>query len=300
MEQNNGSLVTVIVPVYNGAGYITETLRSVKEQTYKLWECIIVNDGSTDDTAVVVKQFIASDDRFVYLDQPNKGLSGARNAGLEHAKGNFIQFLDADDVLLPLKIEKQMTHLLQNNDPMTVSYTDYVSGTSADISREFDFYKSAQFNSTDYCLELIMRWESSLVIPPHCFLFNSYFFRGKGIRFDTSLPNHEDFDCWLNIFRLEPRVWYLNEKLCVYRITDNSMSKKMKLMGEGFLEVLNKQVQTPHQPKLLREQLIRKRREVLKRYNRFDRMTWKERILSIGYILAYYRKRIFQKAGLLS
>lgn len=299
MEQNNGSLVTIIVPVYNGAGYIIETLKSVKEQVYKLWECIIVDDGSTDDTAMLVKQFIASDKRFVYINQSNKGLSGARNTGLEHAKGDFIQFLDADDVLLPLKIEKQMIHFLQSNDQMIVSYTDYATGTSTDIFKESEFYKSVQFNSTDYCTELIMRWESSLVIPPHCFLFNSYFFKGERIRFDTSLLNHEDFDCWLNIFRLHPRVYYLNEKLCIYRITNDSMSKKMRLMGEGFLDVLNKQIQIPHQPELLREQLITKRREVLKRYNRFDRMTFKEKILSIGYISAYYRKRILQKAGLL-
>src|SRR6185503_16477401 len=104
----NEELVSVIVPVYNGAGFIVDTLCSVRDQAHGRLECIIVDDGSTDQTAVIVKEWIKQDARFSYIYQPNKGLSGARNTGLDHAKGKYIQFLDADDVILPSKLEEQL------------------------------------------------------------------------------------------------------------------------------------------------------------------------------------------------
>src|SRR5260221_9109636 len=101
MELANANFVSVIIPVYNGSRFIIDALNSVKGQTHRQLECIVVDDGSTDNTADIVKEWIISDNRFIYLFQNNKGLSGARNKGLDHAKGNYIQFLDADDILLP-------------------------------------------------------------------------------------------------------------------------------------------------------------------------------------------------------
>ncbi len=301
MEKSSETLVSVIIPVYNGSRFIIEALQSVKDQTHRLLECIIVDDGSTDDTGILVQQWTKSDNRFYYIRQDNKGLSFARNVGLSYAKGGFIQFLDADDVLMPSKIEKQLNQIIPAiaAGDMVVSYTDYAAGKSSDIFEPSGFYRSARFKSTDYLSELIDRWESDLIIPPNCFLFTANIFFEKKIQFDTDLTNHEDFDCWLNIFSLSPRIKYLDEKLCIYRITDGSMSKRMKLMGEGFLQVLNKHIQLPDQPVVLKKQLIKKRREVLKGYNRIDLMTFKEKLLSIGYISRYYRKRILQKTGVI-
>src|SRR5580693_6270809 len=217
MERKNEQFVSVIVPVYNGARFIADTLESVRRQTHTGLECIIIDDGSTDDTAAVVKACVAGDDRFLYIYQPNKGLSAARNSGLERAKGEFIQFLDADDVLLPSKLEEQLKSL-SGKDAM-ISYTDYSTGMAEDIYRPAGFYKPAQFNSPDRLTELIARWESSLIIPPHSFLFHASFFREKRLRFDPALPNHEDFDCWVSIFRLNPAVAYLDKKLCIYRVS---------------------------------------------------------------------------------
>lgn len=272
---------------------MTETLASVKGQTYGAWECIIVDDGSTDDTPAVVRQCIGSDQRFRYIRQENKGLSGARNTGLERASGDLIQFLDADDVLLPEKLEKQV-RVMEGAGKATVSFTDYMPGCSDDVYKLGGFYKSPAFTTKDYLEELIERWESRQVIPPHCFLFAASFFSEQGIRFDTSLPNHEDFDCWVNIFRLRPVVRYLDEKLCIYRITDNSMSKKMRLMGEGFLQVIDKQRRVAGQPAGLRSLLARKRRETLKRYNRIDLMTPADKLFLMGHLIAHYRRRILK------
>ena len=298
-NQLNSYKVTVIIPVYNGAGFITDTMESVKHQTHPKWECIVVDDGSTDTTAAVVKNWMAGDTRFRYIYQTNKGLSGARNTGLQNAQGSFIQFLDADDVILPLKLEKQLKCLEGIvPDAMIVSYTDYQAGTSADIYRPSPYYVSSAFNSNEHEVELIQRWETTLSIPPNCFLFSANIFKEAQIRFDESIPNHEDFDCWLTILHLRPQVHFLNEKLCIYRVTDGSMSKKMKPMGEGFLQVLNKRIHSGNYSQQIKKLLIKKRLQVLQRYRRFDLMSWSDKINSLDTFWDYYSKRILQKTGL--
>ena len=98
----NTPLISVIVPCYNQAQYLDECLQSVLDQTYQNWECIIVNDGSPDNTEEIALQWTAKDPRFTYLKKENGGLSSARNAGIEVAQGEWIQFLDCDD-----KIDKE-------------------------------------------------------------------------------------------------------------------------------------------------------------------------------------------------
>jgi glycosyltransferase involved in cell wall biosynthesis len=293
-------LISVIIPVYNGERFIIDALESVKNQTFSQWECIIVDDGSTDKTATVVEKYIATDKRYLFVSQSNKGLSAARNAGLKNAKGNFIQFLDADDVLLPLKIEKHISALgTDHYAGGVVSYTDYFAGSNEDIFTYVDNDSRVKFNTAEFLNEFIERWESSLSIPPHCFLFSASFFTEKKIQFDPEIPNHEDFDCWLNVLKLKPRVIFIDEKLCIYRITAGSMSKKIRQMGDGFLQAIDKHVQLEHEPALLKLLAV-KRREVLRRYNRIDRMTLKDKILLLNHISNYYLKRVLQKIGLIS
>ena len=283
-------LVSIIVPVYNGSVFIPDALESVRSQTHQEWECIVIDDGSTDDTAAVVNEYIAGDDRFLYAYQPNGGLSAARNTGLERARGEYIQFLDADDVLMPAKLAEQLEMI--SREAASVSYTDYRTGSAGDIFKEESFYVPAQFYSADSLVELIIRWESMLIIPPHCWLFHASIFRDRGLRFDISLPNHEDFDCWVNVFRLQPKIVYLDKKLVIYRVSEGSMSRNMLKMGEGFIQVLDNQRKKTGQPAVVKKALAEKRRETLRRYNRFDRMTFFDKILSFRHLFQYYRRRI--------
>ena len=94
-----GKLVSIIVPCYNQAHFLGEALQSVLNQTYSNWECIIVNDGSPDDTKTVVSKWCNSDKRFNYVEKKNGGLSSARNAGIAISKGEYILPLDADDII---------------------------------------------------------------------------------------------------------------------------------------------------------------------------------------------------------
>ena len=102
-------LVSIIIPTYNCARYLPEAVNSALGQTCNSLEVIIIDDGSADETQEVLKPY---SDRILYLYQANKGVSAARNRGIAMAQGEFIAFLDADDVWLPEKLEKQLACLL--------------------------------------------------------------------------------------------------------------------------------------------------------------------------------------------
>src|SRR5262249_16296254 len=123
-------VVSVIVPTYNYGHLILETLENVRRQSHVDWECLIIDDGSTDDTRAAVAPILDADPRFRYVFQANQGLSGARNTGLREAKGDFIQFLDSDDLIEPTKIERQLANLADHPE------VDIVYGDSRTFYRE--------------------------------------------------------------------------------------------------------------------------------------------------------------------
>ena len=120
----NNDLVSIIIPVYNAEKYLMETLDSVLTQTYSSWECIIVDDGSTDTSKNIALDFCLDDKRFKYYYQTNSGPSVARNNGVEYTQGDHIQFLDADDVLLPERLEL-MTEESYNVNDKVILYSDF-------------------------------------------------------------------------------------------------------------------------------------------------------------------------------
>ncbi len=142
--------VSVIVPVYNGARYISETLDSILGQTVRPAEVIVVNDGSTDNTVSVVEKY---GDSVTLISTPNSGECAARNTGAERAKGNWIALCDGDDLWLPVKLEKQLR--LANEVPdIHCVLTDYVEITDGVIGERSHFsyapegfWRSAQHNA---------------------------------------------------------------------------------------------------------------------------------------------------------
>jgi glycosyltransferase involved in cell wall biosynthesis len=109
-------LVSVIIPAYNYARFISHAIESVQAQTYAAWECIVIDDGSIDGTGEVVEEFARRDARIKYFYQKNKGLSAARNAGIKNSSGAYLQFLDADDLIEAHKIAHQVEYLEQHKD----------------------------------------------------------------------------------------------------------------------------------------------------------------------------------------
>ena len=113
----NDSLVSVIIPTYNRAGLISETLESVLHQTFLNWECLIIDDNSTDETSQIVQAYCSNDSRFqYYLNERSKGAQGARNTGIDKSKGKFLIFLDSDDLLAPFCLERRLQFAKENPD----------------------------------------------------------------------------------------------------------------------------------------------------------------------------------------
>lgn len=122
----NENKISIIVPAYNIEKYIVRCLTSIKEQTYSNFECIIVDDGSTDNTGFLCDQFVKHDKRFTVIHKKNEGLSCARNIALGVSEGDYISFIDGDDFILPNFYEKMLDLMLNNN--ADISKCDYFKG----------------------------------------------------------------------------------------------------------------------------------------------------------------------------
>jgi glycosyltransferase involved in cell wall biosynthesis len=130
-------LVTIVIASYNYAHFIGQTLDSVLAQTYPKWECIVVDDGSTDNTRAVVKAYTDADQRIHYIWQENQRLAAARNTGIAKSSGEYFQFLDADDLIEPRKLECQV-QVLERHPEIDIVYGD-VRYLASDKSRQHLF-----------------------------------------------------------------------------------------------------------------------------------------------------------------
>ncbi len=130
-------MVSVIVPIFNAERYLSRTLDSVLAQSYTDWECILVDDGSTDSSAAVAQRYADADPRFRCVSQPNGGVAKARNTGLDLAAGEFTAFLDSDDLWLPGKLETSVNELIQGDVDLlfTEAYSFRTETPPADPSR---------------------------------------------------------------------------------------------------------------------------------------------------------------------
>ncbi|MBB1192499.1 glycosyltransferase family 2 protein [Flavobacterium sp. SOK18b] len=226
------SLISIIVPCYNQAQYLDKALQSVLDQTYSNWECIIVNDGSSDDTDILGKKWVGKDSRFKYIYQENGGLSSARNTGLDVSRGGFIQFLDADDFLNDQKLEKSI-FAFQTHDA-TLVLTDFKM-FDLDVSKTsppFCVLKSDYFNYNN----MLLNWDHLFSIPIHCGLFQSVFF--QDFRFPLDLAAKEDWIMWLSLFKSNPKTIFIQEALVLYRLHEMSMTQNQDLMNENLVNAL--------------------------------------------------------------
>lgn len=236
------TMVSVIVPCFNQARFLADCIESLQVQSHVHWEAIIIDDGSTDDTRVVAAGLMASDPRIRYVNKANGGPSSARNLGLSLARGDWIQFLDGDDVLLPTKFERQLSALCAAQRP-AVSYTDYRHGAENDVfARVKRSRMPCRFTSTVPVYELARDWEVSFSIPIHAPLVDASFFRSLGIRFDETLRNHEDWDVWMRIFSHASEIHFIAEELAVYRACEGSNSRNQRLNWLGFRMAIDRQL----------------------------------------------------------
>jgi glycosyltransferase involved in cell wall biosynthesis len=221
-------LISVIVPCYNQAQFLDQTLQSVLNQTYSNWECIIVNDGSPDNTAEIAQNWLKKDARFVYVDKKNGGLSSARNKGLELAKGDFIQFLDADDLLVSSKFQQSINAVENNKSDVIITNFLRFKKTLSHQKKAFCKLEEQAFSLESILLD----WDVKYSIPIHCGLFSSRLI--NSIRFNEKLKAKEDWMFWIDFFRSHPKVSFVNENLVFYRMHNQGMTKNSALMEENL------------------------------------------------------------------
>jgi glycosyltransferase involved in cell wall biosynthesis len=220
-EHAASELVSVIIPSYNMAHYLPQAVQSVLVQTYSNVEVQIIDDGSTDDTPQIVRQW-KDDPRIRVHRQPNGGLSHARNQGIALTRGPFIALLDADDTWVPEKLARQIP-LFQSRPELGVVYSDYqrMDGDGRPISRgEIALHRG--WVSGALLIENFVS-ASSAVVRRECFE------RHGG--FDVALRTGEDYEMWL---RLSPhyRFDFIAEPAIQYRIWGGQMSKDFRARYE--------------------------------------------------------------------
>lgn len=188
--------VSVVIPSYNCGEYVGRAIESVLNQTYQPLECIVVNDGSTDNTKEAVALYA---DQVTLIEQRNQGASAARNAGIARAKGEYIAFLDADDYWHPSKLEKQVK-LLQDHTDLVLVSTRLSRHQQDDTDRVQDEALSAQpynANIADIHTDLLALLQNPYLGTPSVVVRTD---RAREVGgFDVSLPAAEDLDFYFRI-----------------------------------------------------------------------------------------------------
>jgi len=191
-------LVSIIIPCFNQGQYLNEALHSIMNQTYSNWECIIVNDGSQDNTDELAKNWNKRDERFRYIKKEKGGPSAARNTGLKIAKGEYIQFLDADDILECNKIGHQINYLNSTTNSIDIFVSGYRYFINADKLRELQIFGPSNLlpevviNMEDkHDIQRLFAKKNPLVISAA--LYHMRVFDKVGL-FDEELRAFEDWD----------------------------------------------------------------------------------------------------------
>lgn len=264
-------LISVIVPCFNHGRHLAEALESIARQTYENWECLIIDDGSWDGTPDTASHFVRRDSRYRYFHHAHKGVGASRNRGLSLARGDLIQFLDADDVVLPDKLDLQVA-ALGAMDSLKVIHCDYAFGKAACITEPDETrVVPPTFALRKPIYDLALRWETEMSIPIHCFLFDARIFREHGIRFDESLPTHSDWECWMRVFALEPESLFLGRPLAIYRKSGpltGSLTSDPRAMYSGFVSALAKQASVWSRDPVMARLLALKRKKTELDYKR--------------------------------
>jgi len=228
------NLVSVIIPTYNSANYVKEAVDSVLGQTYKNIGVIVVDDGSTDNTKSILEKYIKSGE-IKYIYQDNNGPASARNNGIKKSSGEFIAFLDADDVWLPNKLEKQIK-LFENNDVGLVYSDMEFFGGKFKYRHHSEVLKREMFRGYVYGKLIFENFipTSSIVVRRDVLddigLFDE----------DRELFAIEDYDLWLRITR-RYKVDFVNKPLVKYRIHKDKISGSRKRSYYGLCEIYKKE-----------------------------------------------------------
>ncbi len=210
-------LVSVIMPTYNSAGTVVESIQSVLSQTYKNWELIIVDDRSTDNTWQVIQTYADKYDNIrIYQNKENLGAGASRNFAIKKARGRFIAFLDSDDLWTEDKLAEQIPFMLKNNYPLT--YTHYSRFSSEEelsvvTAPEYTTYKKLMYSNVIGCLTAV------------------YDTQALGKRYMPLIRKRQDMGLWLDILKDTPKAYCLPKPLAKYRMDSGMTANKFSVLS---------------------------------------------------------------------
>jgi len=222
--------VSIIIPTFNRAHLIGETLDSIIKQSYQNWECIIVDDGSTDDTEKFIETYSKKDARFIYLSRPKnlkKGANSCRNYGYSNSNGNYIKWLDSDDILLPKALENQY-NLFSNGTPdVVVSKLEFI---------DFETKNRIKVNaiqSDDLIYDYFIGKIAFYVSGP---LWKKSFLEKQKVLFDEKISNLDDWDFNLRMLYKNPKIIFDDTLVVQYRIHNDSLTSEILKLNHKELK----------------------------------------------------------------
>lgn len=216
-------LVSILIPTFNSENFISEAIRSVQNQTYTNWEIIVVDDCSTDATLSLIVELALKDSRIHYskLDV-NSGTGAARNLALAAAKGQYIAFLDADDLWKPNKLELQINFLQSNNLPFTFSFYDCIDEEGKSLNRRVEAPINLSYRQLFFCNYV---GNLTAIYDVNCF----------GKIPISAIRKRQDWMLWLTVLKKIKMAHPIPESLAFYRLQKNSIStSKFDLIKYNF------------------------------------------------------------------
>jgi glycosyltransferase involved in cell wall biosynthesis len=213
-------LVSIIIPTHNRAHLIGETLDSVLAQTYHNWECIIVDDGSSDNTDEVIEEYTRKDSRFKYYHRPDDHLpggNGARNYGFKMSRGEYVNWFDSDDLMVVEKLELKVKAMLENEVDFVVSQTRYFN-----IKKRNPYsypYISSDINFLNFATTDLSWFTPDLFIKRKILALN-------GIKFSEQLKAGQEYNFSCKLLLFTSRALKVKNILTLRRDHQNSIGKK--------------------------------------------------------------------------
>lgn len=250
------ALISVVIPTYNSSQFITKTLDSLKVQTFKNFEVIVINDGSRDKTEERILKYISSnpDLSIKLINQTNKGIAGARNMGVKKSQAQYIAFLDHDDAWYPEKLEKSYRILLAQPEVSVVCHDEYMR----DVANANKIIRRLRYGP--YVKNMFRK----LLFKGNCLSTSAVVIRKEAI-LETGLFNErpeystvEDYDLWMRISK-KHRIYFLSEVLGEYIINDRNASLNYEMHYNNQIKALRENFKEYSQRKVFDFLLIRLR-----------------------------------------
>ncbi|URZ00946.1 glycosyltransferase family 2 protein [Clostridium felsineum] len=208
--------ISVVMPVYNDEKYVGEAIESILNQTYRNFEFIIINDGSTDNSLNIIRSYAEKDDRIIVVSRKNRGLVFSLNEGIGLSRGKYIARMDSDDISDKTRFEKQINYIKSNSVDILGTYAETFGVAEKEKERIFNIYINSG-NSEEIFLKYCLICHSSIMMKKEVIEnLNGY---------DESFLSGEDYDLWLRALKSGYKIEKIEEQLVKVRCHDDSKTK---------------------------------------------------------------------------